>query len=111
MTRAGSVSRPESLRTPKDFRRVLGAGTRRRSGGIVLVSAPGRPGPPRVGLVVPRSVGKAVVRNRIKRRLRHAAAMAPLEPGVDYVIIANRSVEEVPFTELRGWLERALEGR
>lgn len=75
----------------------------------MLVSAPGQPGPPRVGLVVPRSVGKAVVRNRIKRRLRHAAAQTALEPGVDYVIIANRKVEEATFPEIVGWLNRALE--
>lgn len=30
-------------------------------------------GPPRVGLVVARTVGNAVVRNRVKRRLRHLA--------------------------------------
>lgn len=77
----------------------------------MVVRAPGRPGPPRVGLVVPRSVGRAVVRNRIKRRLRHAAAMTALEPGVDYVIIANRKAEKAPFPELLGWLERALEER
>lgn len=75
----------------------------------MLVSAPGQPGPPRVGLVVPRSVGKAVVRNRIKRRLRHAATQTALEPGVDYVIIANRKVEEATFPEIVGWLNRTLE--
>ena len=30
-------------------------------------------GPPLVGLVVSRAVGNAVVRNRVKRRLRHLA--------------------------------------
>ena len=77
----------------------------------MLVSAPGEPGPPRVGLVVPRSVGSAVVRNRVKRRLRHAAAGAALEPGVDYVIIANPKVEKAPFSQLEAWLGRALEER
>jgi ribonuclease P protein component len=76
----------------------------------VLVSAPGVPGPPRVGLVVSRSVGTAVVRNRVKRRLRHALSGKGLEPGVDYVIIANRQVEEADFSELESWLSRALEG-
>ena len=77
----------------------------------MLVSAPGEPGPPRVGLVVPRSVGSAVVRNRVKRRLRHAVAGAALKPGVDYVIIANPRVEKVPFSELQAWLNRAMEAR
>lgn len=75
----------------------------------MLVSAPGRPGPPRVGLVVPRSIGPAVARNRVKRRLRHAAAAAALRPGVDYVIIANSSIEKAPFSAIESWLSQAVE--
>lgn len=74
----------------------------------MLVSAPGRPGPPRVGLVVPRSVGTAVKRNRVKRRLRHAVAGKGLEPGVDYVIVASRQVAEASFAEIETWIIRAL---
>lgn len=77
----------------------------------MLISAAGQPGPPRVGLVVPRSVGSAVVRNRVKRRLRHATAGAALRPGVDYVIIANRKVEKAPFADIEAWLGQALEDR
>jgi RNase P protein component len=29
---------------------------------------------------------------------------------MDYVIIANRQVEEADFSELESWLSRALEG-
>jgi ribonuclease P protein component len=109
--RVESVSLPdyESLRSPRDFRRVLGRGIRRRHGGIVLVRTPGGEGPPRVGLVVTRSSGGAVTRNRVKRRLRHAIAGLTLQPGTDYVIIANREVSEVPFTQLEAWLGAALD--
>lgn len=101
----------ESLRNSRDFRRVLDEGTRRRIGGIVVVESPGRPGPPRLGLVVSRSCGSAVARNRIKRRLRSAARAAELEPGTDYVIIANRQVGDAPFEQVVGWLRRALPER
>ncbi|HEX6287255.1 MAG TPA: ribonuclease P protein component [Acidimicrobiia bacterium] len=97
----------ESLRNSRDFRRVLNDGTRRRIGGIVVVDSPGKTGPPRVGLVVSRSCGSAVARNRIKRRLRSAASAIELEPGIDYVIIANRQVAEAPYEQLVGWLRRA----
>lgn len=97
----------ESLRNSRDFRRVLNDGTRRRIGGIVVVDSPGKTGPPRVGLVVSRSCGSAVVRNRIKRRLRSAASAIELEPGIDYVIIANSEVAEAPYEKLVGWLRRA----
>ena len=74
-----------------------------------MVSSPGPAGPPRLGLLVSKSCGSAVRRNRIKRRLRSAAASAELQPGIDYVIIATSQVAEVPYDQLRGWLDRALE--
>ena len=97
----------ESLPNSRDFRRVLDDGTRRRIGGIVVVDSPGKAGPPRVGLVVSKSCGSAVARNRIKRRLRSAARAIELEPGIDYVIIANKQVAEAPYDQLVGWLRRA----
>ena len=108
--KAGNVSPPdlESLRSPGDFRRVLSRGRRYHSGGIVLVRSLGRPGHPRLGLVVAKSSGSAVTRNRIKRRLRHACRMLPLEGGTDYVIIASRQVATVPHHELVGWLQSAF---
>lgn len=98
----------ESLRNGRDFRRVLHDGTRRRVGGLVVVDAPGPTGPPRVGLVVSRNCGSAVVRNRIKRRLRSAARVTELEPGIDYVIIANPEVSDAPYEKVVGWLRRAV---
>jgi ribonuclease P protein component len=73
-----------------------------------LVSSPGPAGPPRLGLIVAKSCGPAVVRNRIKRRLRASAGSVELEPGTDYVIIATREVAEAPYDRLTGWLERAI---
>ena len=109
--RAGNVSLPdlESLRNSQDFRRVLSDGDRRRQGAIVLARSPGQPGPPRLGLVVSKKSGNAVTRNRIKRRLRHAVDVLQLQPGMDYVIIANSQVAEVSFARIEGWLSRAHE--
>ena len=65
------------MRRPEDFRRVLRTG--RRAGGsmvaghLLLVGSDGpvRSGDPaKVGFIVSRAVGSAVVRNRVKRRLR-----------------------------------------
>jgi ribonuclease P protein component len=50
-----------------------------------------------------------VTRNRIKRRLRHAVGVLGLQPGMDYVIIANSQVAEVSFARIEGWLARAHE--
>jgi ribonuclease P protein component len=72
-----------------------------------MVRSPGRAGPPRVGLVVPRAVGKAVRRNRIRRRLRHAVRALQLEADMDYVIIASPQVATAQFADLVAWLGRA----
>jgi ribonuclease P protein component len=74
-----------------------------------VVSAPGLTGPPRLGLVVSRSCGSAVRRNRIKRRLRSAADTVELKPGTDYVIIATSQVADARFERLTSWLARAVE--
>ena len=88
---------------------MLKEGTRRRSGGVVMVRCSGQPGVSRVGLVVSKSTGDAVTRNRIKRRLRHSLRAVQLKPGMDYVIIGNSQVADAPHPQLMGWLERALE--
>ncbi len=57
---------------------------------------------PRIGLTVPKSLGKAVARNRIKRRLREAvrSALPALSAPVDVVLHPRRSVLEAEFAAI-----------
>lgn len=73
-----------------------------------MVECSGRPGVSRVGLVVAKSTGNAVTRNRIKRRLRHSLRAVQLKPGTDYVIIGTSQVADAPQPQLMGWLERVM---
>lgn len=65
---------------------------------------------PRFGFTVSRQVGKAVVRNRVRRRLKAAAAelVHLARPGLDYVIIARPPAGERRYAELRADLTQAL---
>lgn len=72
------------------------------------MAAGGEEGPPRVGLTVSKSIGSAVARNRVKRRLRHIVRDMQLEPAMDYVIIARKSIVDASHSTLLEWMERAV---
>ena len=57
----------------------------------------------RFGYTVTKKMGNAVVRNRIKRRLREAVRVGALPkatPGHDYVIISRHKALDCPFLDL-----------
>ena len=58
---------------------------------------------PRIGLTVPKALGKAVDRNRIKRRMREAvrAALPLLSAPVDVILHPRRSVMDLDFVQLK----------
>ncbi|MBO6818264.1 MAG: ribonuclease P protein component [Thalassospira sp.] len=104
----------ERLKKRAEFLRV--AGTRRKwvTQGLILQGAP-RPGIKpdteyagedrlvRVGFTVTKKVGKAVVRNRVRRRLRAVAEQLMSEhalPGWDYVVIGRAQTIDRPFDKL-----------
>jgi ribonuclease P protein component len=66
--------------------------------------------PPRIGLVVSKAVGNAVVRNRTKRVLRAlmSARVAALPEGVDVVIRAKADLPGTPTSVLAQDLDRLL---
>ncbi len=65
----------------------------------------------RLGLTVSRRVGNAVVRNRIKRRLREIfrRAGAALPPGIDLVAVARPPAASLDFAALHRLTHQALE--
>jgi ribonuclease P protein component len=94
----------ERLRRRADFKAVAG-GRRISRRGFVLqaLSAPGDGArPARVGFTVTRKIGNAVVRNRIRRRLRAAVAAngRHLETATDYVLVGRRAALTLQFERL-----------
>ena len=65
----------------------------------------------RVGFTVSRKVGNAVVRNRVRRRLREAARLvipAQARPDLDYVLVGRQGAIARDFTALPQELLEAL---
>ena len=78
--------------------------TEAESGGADLDGA-------RLGLTVPRAIGKAVVRNRIKRRLRAAFRLHRSEFGARWDVVLNprRAALDADFAAIERALGRVIE--
>lgn len=106
---------PSHLETIKKRADFLAAqqGARAGAAAFLLIrgASPNGRGVMRVGFTVTKKIGKAVVRNRIRRRLREAARRVfpgiALE-GYDYVIIARPAAETREFALLLDDMKRAL---
>ncbi|HEY8533330.1 MAG TPA: ribonuclease P protein component [Micromonospora sp.] len=66
--------------------------------------------PTRAGFVVPKAVGRAVVRNRLRRRLRHLVRerLHSLPPGSMLVVRALPGAAEASYARLGADLDAAL---
>lgn len=66
---------------------------------------------PKVGFTVPRALGGAVVRNRIRRRIREAVRLqlGDLGPGWEIVFNPRRSVLTAPVAGLEREVKRLIE--
>ncbi len=99
-----------SLRTSREFRRVLDEGSAARRGDVavhVLRREDG--GRTRLGLAVRSAPGGAVVRNRAKRRLRAAFDALSDPRSYDVVVRGSDRCARADFQELAENLSEALE--
>ena len=98
-----SFPKARHVRKNPEFLRIYSSGRRVHSPHLNLVSLV-RPGSSvtRLGLSVSRKVGDAVVRNRVKRRLREAFRLNlhHLRQGVDLVLVARPSAAGQGYRDL-----------
>lgn len=88
------------LRRRKDFDAVFRQGRSWHNELLVLRTIPNTLDHNRYGFVTGRRLGKAVVRNRVRRRLRESIRVLAAIPGWDVVVSAKTRAAEADFHEL-----------
>lgn len=108
LAKANRITRGE------DYRATVRRGRRLTTPNAVLYVRRNDTTPtPRFGFIVSKQVGVAVVRNRVRRRLKALCAevRGELDPQSDIVIRALPGLDALQWAELRSSLQRALRDR
>jgi ribonuclease P protein component len=101
----------EMLRRKADFDLISRRGTVRSSRLLVLRSMRTTGSITRIGLSTPRTLGGAVQRNRVRRRLRDLVReqLIGMDGGLDLLLIARSEAGRASYSELREALRSLLE--
>lgn len=98
----------ETLRSNKQFRRVYREGRFAVTAHVVVHAVGNGDRRTRFGFSVAKKIGKAVKRNRVKRRLREISRKLAVKAGYDIVISARAGAEEASYDQLAGAVRSAF---
>lgn len=100
-----------SLKENHLFRRLYSKGKSAVSSTLAVYVRPNHHGKNRLGLTVGTKVGKAVQRNRVRRRIREAYRIHEdrMIPGFDMVVVARVRSAHAPYSEVERDLLRLLD--
>lgn len=98
----------DRLSRRRDFEAVQGRGGRWSSSSLVLRALPNGLPSSRFGCAISKQVGTAVVRNRVRRRLRELLRQTPVRVGWDLLLIARPAGAGASFGQLRDALIKLL---
>ena len=103
------MERARRLRKGTEFDTVYAKGAVFSGPLLVLRAHAHGSGATRWGFAVGKRISKkAVVRNRIRRRLKEASRALPVLDGSDIVVTARQGAMDASFEELAGALEKGL---
>ncbi len=101
----------DSLKKNYEFRRLYGKGRSAATPLLVVYCRRGRSGGNRLGITVSNKIGNAVVRNRVRRRLREIYRLAEprFKRGREIVVVARTRSVGAEYRELESAFMRACE--
>ncbi len=100
----------DSLKSNRDFRRLYRSGKQSVQPFLVVYYRKNPLGSNRLGITVSTKIGKAVVRNRIRRRLREIYRLneEKILPGIDIIVVARHRSVKAGYAELEDSYLKAL---
>ncbi len=102
------MNKERRLRSSGDFAAVRRDGRSWADGLLVLVSRPNEFDVTRFGFIVSKRVGNAVIRNKVRRRLKEAARLSQVQSGWDLVFIARQGASSADYGVLSGSMKKLL---
>ena len=105
------MKRATTLKKNYEFRRAYAKGKSGVSPYLVVYCRPNRGGKNRLGVTVSAKLGKAVTRNRVRRRLREIFRLSQpwLRQGYDIVLVARSRSVGATYRELERAYRRCCE--
>lgn len=105
------MKRETSIKENYEFRRIYAKGKSGVSPFLVVYCRPNRRGHNRLGVTVSAKLGKAVVRNRVRRRLREIYRLSQpgMKRGYDIVLVARSRAVTASYRELERAYRRSCE--
>lgn len=97
------------LNNKKVFRYLYSRGKSVASRHMVLIWAPSKY-PLRVGFVVSKKIGKAVVRNKVRRRMRESfrSVLDRVAPNANYIVLARAGIDTLTYQQLHAAMLQLL---
>ena len=97
-----------TVKQNSDFRRIYRRGRSAVSGGVVVYCLKNRKGMSRLGVTVSTKLGHAVVRNRVRRRIREIFRLSQgkMKQGYDCIVVARTRAAHADYRELKRAFEK-----
>ena len=105
------IARANRLRRRSSFDVIYRRGKSYSDVNLVLLCLDGKLPQPKVGFVVGKKVGKAVYRNKVKRRLRaiFASLLPYVEGHTSYIVVARTGSVDCTYAQLERSLTSLLD--